>query len=125
MNSQLVQLYNTDGLDKALSQSFERLVVLFKHSVTCPISTMAHDEFRSYLKDSPGEVSHYMLTVQASRDVSNEIESRLGVRHESPQVIFVKDGSAVWNESHSFITSEKLRSKASKYSPAQETVASS
>jgi bacillithiol system protein YtxJ len=32
--------------------------------------------------------------------VSRELASLTGVRHETPQVIVLRDGKAVWNASH-------------------------
>lgn len=41
-----------------------------------------------------------LVVVQEQRDVSNEIASITSIKHESPQVIIVKDGLAVVNWSH-------------------------
>ena len=87
-------------LDEALADSSERTVLLFKHSLTCPISTRAYNEFISYLEKADPEVSYHLITVQSARAISNEIASRLGVRHETPQAILVRDGREVWNASH-------------------------
>jgi bacillithiol system protein YtxJ len=48
------------------------------------------------------------LDLLAHRDVSNAIAQRLGVKHESPQALIVRDGkvSAVLN--HDDITGEAL-----------------
>ena len=41
-----------------------------------------------------------ILEVQSARDVSREFANRTGIRHETPQVIILRDGKAVWNASH-------------------------
>jgi len=41
-----------------------------------------------------------LLEIQAVPDLSREVESLTGVRHESPQVILLRDGKAIWNASH-------------------------
>ena len=41
-----------------------------------------------------------ILEVQSSRDISRELANMTGVRHETPQVIILRDGKAVWNASH-------------------------
>jgi bacillithiol system protein YtxJ len=46
--------------------------------------------------------------MQRSRDVSVETEKRTGIRHESPQVIIVRNGAAVWNASHWAIKSDAV-----------------
>ena len=84
-------------------------VVIFKHSNACPISSRAHDEVSRLVA---GEREHPfgfgMVVVQEARSVSNTIESTLGVRHETPQVIVVRDGRAVWNASHFDVTRDRL-----------------
>jgi bacillithiol system protein YtxJ len=45
-----------------------------------------------------GEVA--LVEIQAARELSREIENRTGIRHESPQVIILRDGQVVWNASH-------------------------
>jgi len=89
-------------LDQALSDSHIRPVLFFKHSHTCGVSAEALDELRSHID---GQVSsslaqYAMVTVQTHRELSNAITERLGVRHETPQVILVRDGRVLWSASH-------------------------
>ena len=41
-----------------------------------------------------------LIEVQTARELSREVESVTGVQHETPQVIVLRDGKAVWNASH-------------------------
>jgi bacillithiol system protein YtxJ len=93
-NTGFNQLADVKALDELFELSRSRAVVLFKHSTTCPISSAAYQEMSGYA----GEVA--LLIVQRSRELSREVESRTGVRHESPQAIVLRDGQAVWNASH-------------------------
>jgi bacillithiol system protein YtxJ len=81
-------------LDNLLSDSKQKTVLVFKHSNACPISARAYREMQK-LED---EVN--LLEIQAVPDLSREVESLTGVTHESPQVILLRDGKAVWNASH-------------------------
>jgi bacillithiol system protein YtxJ len=45
-----------------------------------------------------------MVTVQTHRAVSNAIAQKLGVRHETPQALLVKNGRVVWTASHFRVT---------------------
>lgn len=108
MNRNLKELSTIEALDRALSESNDRPVLLFKHSLTCPISTHAFREFQSYLKSADQTVSYNLITVQSSRPVSNEAATRLGVRHETPQAILIRNGKEVWNASHYQITAAAL-----------------
>ena len=80
------------------SLSHERPVILFKHSLTCPISSAAYQEMSGFT----GDVG--LIVVQRARDVSREVESLTGIRHESPQAILLRNGRPVWNASHWRIT---------------------
>jgi bacillithiol system protein YtxJ len=85
-------------LDQLFQLSHGKPVILFKHSLTCPISSAAYAEM-SRLTD---EVA--LIVVQRVRELSHEVETRTGIRHESPQAIILRNGKAVWNASHWRIT---------------------
>ncbi|MGM9988870.1 MAG: bacillithiol system redox-active protein YtxJ [Bacillaceae bacterium] len=85
----------------------DKTFIIFKHSVTCDISAMAYDAFHSFMETC--QVPAYMLFVQDSRELSNEIASHYGIKHESPQVLLVKDGKVVWHTSHWNIKEEALK----------------
>ncbi|MEL1254738.1 bacillithiol system redox-active protein YtxJ [Flavobacterium sp. DGU38] len=90
--------------------SNEKPVVIFKHSTRCSISRMALKQFeREY--DLENAVDPYFLDLIAHRDISNEIADRFNVYHESPQLILIKNGKAVYDVSHSSIDAEALKSK--------------
>ena len=96
----LKELRTIEELSLTLEQSSEKPVLLFKHSLTCPISARAFNEFKSYLEQADSRVSYKLITVQTARAVSNEVAARLNVRHQSPQAILVSNGREVWNASH-------------------------
>ena len=76
-------------------------VLIFKHSTRCSISSMAWDRMRRNWKDTDTEkVTPYYLDLISYRDVSNAVASEFGIRHESPQVILIKNGEAVYDNSH-------------------------
>ena len=102
-------LPDTVALDAAIAESRLRPVVIFKHSRTCGISCEAYDVLHEHLADAPVDASYNLITVQSHRSVSNEAEARLGVRHQTPQVIVLRDGVPVWNASHFRITADALK----------------
>jgi len=81
-------------------RSKERPVVIFKHSTSCGISAGAKHRLESDWPDIEGDLEFYYLDLLAYRPISNEIANRYGVRHESPQIIVIKDGKAIYNTSH-------------------------
>ncbi|MCI9845066.1 bacillithiol system redox-active protein YtxJ [Flavobacterium pectinovorum] len=90
--------------------SNEKPVVIFKHSTRCSISRMALKQFERKF-DLNDTVEPYFLDLIAHRDVSNEIARRFNVYHESPQLILIKNGKAVYDVSHSDIDAEALKNK--------------
>ena len=96
---------------RALEMSNTAPLLLFKHSLTCPTSTMAWQEFQVFLADR-GEGDGFLyafLEIQNARDVSKEVARSTGIRHESPQALLLKAGRVVWHKSHWDITAESLR----------------
>jgi bacillithiol system protein YtxJ len=108
MPETLNQLKSIEELNRVLEESAARPVLLFKHSLTCPISARAYREFQAYLEEAEPHVSYHLITVQTARAVSNEAAARLRVEHHSPQAILVRDGREVWNASHFDITATGL-----------------
>ncbi|MFC4321111.1 bacillithiol system redox-active protein YtxJ [Litchfieldia salsa] len=82
-------------------------VLLIKHSLTCPVSLAAFDEYEAFMKENP-EVKSYYLYVQEARPLSNYIADEYGVKHESPQALVFENNSVSWNASHWKITKTSL-----------------
>jgi bacillithiol system protein YtxJ len=97
-----IELNSLEKLEELFEKSNETPVILFKHSITCPISSGVYHE----VSEVEGEVN--LVIVQTARQISNEIASKTGVRHESPQAIVLKNGKAVYHASHYDITSDDL-----------------
>jgi len=94
MGNGFFKINNKETLDKLLTDSRSKPVVIFKHSNACGISSAAYRE----MEKIEGQVN--LLEVQSARDVSRELADLTGIRHETPQVIVLKNGKAVWNASH-------------------------
>jgi bacillithiol system protein YtxJ len=102
------ELTTVEELDRALAESTGRPLLLFKHSLTCPISARGFQQFESYLEQPDPNVIYRLIVVQNARSISNEAAARLGVKHETPQAILVRNGNPVWHASHMDITSEAI-----------------
>jgi bacillithiol system protein YtxJ len=105
----LTPLVDVQSVDAAIAESRERPVLLFKHSRYCGVSCEALEELQSHIDArADGAVAYKMITVQTHRPVSDAIAQRLGLRHETPQAILLRDGKVVWNASHFRITATQL-----------------
>lgn len=82
---------------------------LIKHSITCPISQEAFDEFEQFAEGNES-IPNYYLFVQDARPLSNYIAETFGVKHESPQALLFEGGAVKWNASHWKITEKSLTS---------------
>jgi monothiol bacilliredoxin len=108
MSDKLNELRSIEELELALQESDARPVLFFKHSLTCPISTRAFNELKSYLRNADPRASYKLITVQKARTVSDEAASKLKLEHQSPQAILVRNGRELWNASHYEITASAL-----------------
>jgi len=95
-------------VDEAIANSSNRPSVFFKHSVTCGISAAAEHRLQSKWNFSGEDMNFYYLDLLAHRSVSNYIAEKLGVIHQSPQIIVVKDGEVIFHNSHHSISVETL-----------------
>lgn len=109
MTQLLNELHSIEALQQVIEESMIRPVLLFKHSTSCPISGRAFRHFQSYLETADPQVSYHLITVQTDRPVSNEATTKLGVQHETPQAILIRDGREIWHASHFEITAATLQ----------------
>ena len=94
MNNGFIELRDVAALDNFLAQSNGDPVIIFKHSDSCGISA------RAYTQMSELERPVGLVTVQTARAVSDELEKRMGLAHETPQVMIVSGGRVAWTASH-------------------------
>jgi bacillithiol system protein YtxJ len=97
-------------LDEIMALSKDKPVAIFKHSTRCSVSRMALKQFENEF-DLSDKIIAYFLDLIAYRDVSNEIMNRFGVQHQSPQLILIKDGKAIYSATHSDIDAGVLKTK--------------
>lgn len=93
------ELTSLEQLETVINESKQQPVVIFKHSTRCNISSMAFDRLQRAW-DSSENIKPYYLDLIQHRDVSNEIVEKFGVTHQSPQVIILKGGQAIYDNSH-------------------------
>lgn len=90
------RIHSIEAWREVLENSKEQPVLLFKFSMTCLTSLAALKEMRALETELP----KYIVIVQRDRLVSNTIETDLGVKHESPQLLILKDKRAIWQATH-------------------------
>ncbi|MGJ3236529.1 bacillithiol system redox-active protein YtxJ [Marivirga sp.] len=106
------RLESLDTIDKIIEESKQNPVVIFKHSTSCSISAMALNRLeRSWKIEEMSEVKAYYLDLISHRDISNAIADKFGVMHQSPQVLLIKNGACVYDDSHMGISYQELKSE--------------
>ncbi len=83
-------------------------VVLMKHSTRCSISSMALNRLERSWNLPSEKAPVYLLDLLQFRSLSDKLAEMYGVRHESPQVLIIKDGKCIYNASHSNISAADI-----------------
>jgi bacillithiol system protein YtxJ len=97
----LVSQHDIDALIRADE------AILLKHGAHCPISAHARDELTAFAAVHP-DVTVAALEVTAHRDLAKYAAQRLGVEHQSPQVIIIRGGKVAWSAEHYAITAKDV-----------------
>lgn len=100
---------NLDTLTQLDSLSTaDDVVVIFKHSTRCPVSSMAKRSLEFDKNLIPAGAKFYYLDLIAHREISNKIADLWNVRHESPQILVIKGDQCLYNASHSDIEMQDI-----------------
>jgi bacillithiol system protein YtxJ len=95
------KLNAAEQLEEIKKESKERPVMIFKHSTTCPISTTSLSRMeRNWKDDDSKNIKAYYIDILGNRGLSAEIANTFGVVHQSPQILVIRDGKSVYDESH-------------------------
>ena len=104
------ELTTEEQLTTIKEQSKTQPVVIFKHSTRCNISSMAKS--RLDRASAPDGVLFYYLDLIKYRNISAKIVEVFGVHHESPQVLVIRNGECVYDESHNGISMDEILAQA-------------
>lgn len=94
-------------LDEIIAASHHTPQIIFKHSTRCSISSVVKNRLEAMAAPAV-PANFYYLDLLAYRSVSNAIAERLGVYHESPQILIIKNGACVFDESHTAIQPSEI-----------------
>lgn len=101
------ELNQISKLDEIIAHSTSKPSIIFKHSTRCSNSRMSLKQFEQEfaLQD---KIDIWLLDLLNHREISSEIAARFQVRHESPQLLFIKNGICIYHASHHLIEAEQL-----------------
>jgi bacillithiol system protein YtxJ len=104
MNWKIIEDYNQ--IQNLVDASHQQPQVIFKHSTRCSISVMAKNRLeRSGL---PDQIQFHYLDLLQYRDISNKIAEQFSVYHQSPQILLIKNGECIFEETHSAISMDEI-----------------
>ncbi len=106
-----IPLVSSDQLNTIFNQSSTLPQVIFKHSTRCSISSMALNRLER--ETAPENAEFYFLDLIQHRALSNEVADRFQVHHESPQILLIKNGECVYDESHQGISMHEIEQQLS------------
>ena len=98
-----IPLNTIDQLNYIEEKSKTKTQVIFKHSTRCGISRMVINQFTSAYNLTEKDLDLYYLDLLSYRNVSDEVGYKFQVFHQSPQIIVIKNGVVVANDSHGSI----------------------
>jgi bacillithiol system protein YtxJ len=102
-------LSTTAELEAAVADSFELPLVLLKHSEWCNRSQRVIEDALVELERWATKIGCRVLVVQDHRELSDAVARLFNIRHETPQVIVLRNGRVTWHAAHFDITSHALR----------------
>ena len=105
-----INLNDSEQLASIREASFNKPQLIFKHSTTCSISKMAFSRFER--AEAPDAIDFYYLDLLNYRNISAAVAETFQVHHESPQVVLIKNGECIYDESHYGIMMDEVVEQA-------------
>jgi bacillithiol system protein YtxJ len=101
-----IELNKESQLDEIREKSGTSPQLIFKYSSRCSLS----DTIRQRLDQEPNppNMTCYFLDLIRYRRISNRLAEEFVIRHESPQVLVIRNGECVYHESHFNINIEEI-----------------
>jgi bacillithiol system protein YtxJ len=100
-----ISLSKEAQLEEIKERSTVKPQVIFKHSTRCAVSSMAKNRLE---RSTPPDADFYFLDLIQHRNISGKIAEEFSVYHESPQILLIKNGECVYDESHSGISMDEI-----------------
>lgn len=104
-----ISLTESNQLSSIILQSKVTPVLIFKHSTRCGVSRMALRSFEKEFDIESNKIDLYFLDLLKYRAISSEISEKLGVYHQSPQVLLVKNEQVIYHDSHYQISVDAIK----------------
>jgi bacillithiol system protein YtxJ len=86
----IIELTSVEEWERLFEQSDNQPYWLLKHSTACMISARAYRQVKDYMRNGKyPDIQIYVVKVIEDRQISNQIEMDMKVRHASPQLLLM------------------------------------
>lgn len=99
-----IPLENSEQLENI--KTAEGNSIIFKHNTSCPISRNCRADFEEKADLLPDGTAVYFLDLLNYREISDSIADKFNIKHESPQLLVIKNGRCFFHQSHYDISAE-------------------
>ena len=100
-----------DGIVQRSHDSGLPGVAIFKHSTRCGVSRFVKKGFEKGFNPDQSSMPVYYLDLLQHRPISDRITKEFGIRHESPQLLVIKNGECIYHASHYQIDATELQTR--------------
>ena len=108
LNRDWIHLSEPEQLNELISESSSIPIVIYKHSSRCGLSFITESKLEEGWETLQPKVKLYFLDLIRYREVSSAVAKRFNVRHQSPQILIIKNGVCVYDTSHHEITVDTI-----------------
>jgi bacillithiol system protein YtxJ len=105
-----IPLTTETQIQEIIKKSIGKPQLIFKHSTRCGISSMAKSRLEK--PGAPQTIDFYYLDLLSNRSLSNKLAESFQVAHQSPQILLIKNGECVYEESHTGIRMDDIIEQA-------------
>lgn len=102
------KITTVEDLDKIIKRSNKKPVFIFKHDTSLPESEEAYLQYLEFIEENEEDILFTMVDVIEAVEVSEEIEEKLEIGHEVPQLILLIEEEVAWDDRKNNITQERL-----------------
>ena len=101
-----IHLTDEDQLQKIVVRSQEKPQVIFKYSTHCDLSETIFQRLQK--KRCPQHIDFHFLDLTGHADIAEKVSTIFHVSDLSPQILIIRDGECIFNESNPEICLEQI-----------------
>ncbi len=104
-----IQIDSSEKINEIKELSGSQKVLILKYSPNCGISYIVRNLLEREWSEGEMRMKTYLLDVISNKDLSQKIESELGLVYESPQVLILEKSKPVFSASHGKVIYSEIK----------------